>query len=117
MDTVQPRISRGGFGLSGSAQSIGLDATINVRASYNGSVTLHFSSLETYLGILWDDGGSASRTDHADAVQCCGNAPIHGACADAAMQALILMDTALVEVGINGGPAIFNHDEIVRGTH
>jgi DNA polymerase I-like protein with 3'-5' exonuclease and polymerase domains len=44
--------------------------------------------------------------------QCC-NAPIQGACADTAMRALILVDAALIEVGIDGGPVIFNHDEIV----
>jgi DNA polymerase I-like protein with 3'-5' exonuclease and polymerase domains len=44
--------------------------------------------------------------------QCC-NAPIQGACADAAMRALILVDTALIEAAIDGGPVIFNHDEIV----
>jgi DNA polymerase I-like protein with 3'-5' exonuclease and polymerase domains len=44
--------------------------------------------------------------------QCC-NAPIQGACADAAMRALILVDSAQFEAGIDGGPVIFNHDEIV----
>jgi DNA polymerase I-like protein with 3'-5' exonuclease and polymerase domains len=44
--------------------------------------------------------------------QCC-NAPIQGACADTAMRALILVHAALIEVGIDGGPVIFNHDEIV----
>ena len=44
--------------------------------------------------------------------QCC-NAPVQGACADAAMRALILVDAALFEAGIDGGPVIFNHDEIV----
>jgi DNA polymerase-1 len=43
----------------------------------------------------------------------CCNAPIQGACADAATQALILVDAALIEAGIDGGPVIFNHDEIV----
>jgi hypothetical protein len=43
----------------------------------------------------------------------CCNAPIQGACADAAMRALILVDAALFEAGIDGGPVIFNHDEIV----
>jgi DNA polymerase I-like protein with 3'-5' exonuclease and polymerase domains len=44
--------------------------------------------------------------------QCC-NAPIQGACADAAMRALILVNAALFEARIDGGPVIFNHDEIV----
>jgi DNA polymerase-1 len=44
--------------------------------------------------------------------QCC-NTPIQGACADAAMRALILVDAKLIEAGIDGGPVIFNHDEIV----
>jgi DNA polymerase I-like protein with 3'-5' exonuclease and polymerase domains len=43
----------------------------------------------------------------------CCNAPIQGACADAAMRALTLVDAALIKVGIDGGPVIFNHDEIV----
>ena len=43
----------------------------------------------------------------------CCNAPIQGACADAAMRALILVDAALFEAGIDGGPVIFIHDEIV----
>jgi hypothetical protein len=43
----------------------------------------------------------------------CCNAPIQGACAEAAMRALTLVDAALIEFGIDGGPVIFNHDEIV----
>jgi DNA polymerase I-like protein with 3'-5' exonuclease and polymerase domains len=35
------------------------------------------------------------------------------ACADAAMRALILVDAAQIEAGIDGGPVIINHDEIV----
>jgi hypothetical protein len=43
----------------------------------------------------------------------CCNAPIQGACADAAMRALILVDAALSAAGIDGGLALFVHDEIV----
>jgi hypothetical protein len=42
-----------GFGPNGSTQSSGLDATTYVSAGSNGSVTLLFPSLETYVGILW----------------------------------------------------------------
>jgi DNA polymerase I-like protein with 3'-5' exonuclease and polymerase domains len=43
----------------------------------------------------------------------CCNAPIQGACADAAMLALTLIDAAMIEAGIQGGPVLFVHDEIV----
>jgi DNA polymerase-1 len=43
----------------------------------------------------------------------CCNAPVQGACADAAMLALTWTDAALIEVGISGGPVLFVHDEIV----
>ncbi|MBV8523207.1 MAG: hypothetical protein JOY71_13970 [Acetobacteraceae bacterium] len=41
------------------------------------------------------------------------NAPVQGACADAAMLALTWIDAALIEAGILGGPVLFVHDEIV----
>jgi hypothetical protein len=43
----------------------------------------------------------------------CCNAPIQGACADAAMRALILVDAALSAAGVDGGLVLFVHDEIV----
>lgn len=43
----------------------------------------------------------------------CCNAPIQGACADAAMRALILVDATLSAAGIDGGLVLFVHDEIV----
>jgi DNA polymerase I-like protein with 3'-5' exonuclease and polymerase domains len=43
----------------------------------------------------------------------CCNAPVQGACADAAMLALTWIDAALIEAGIEGGPVLFVHDEIV----
>jgi site-specific DNA-methyltransferase (adenine-specific) len=43
----------------------------------------------------------------------CCNAPVQGACADAAMLALTNIDAALSEAGISGGPVLFVHDEIV----
>jgi hypothetical protein len=57
-------------------------------------------------GYSWADESSLRYT------LCC-NAPIQGACADAAMLALIKVDTALREAGIAGGPVLFVHDEIV----
>jgi DNA polymerase I-like protein with 3'-5' exonuclease and polymerase domains len=65
---------------------------------------------------LIDDGGE--RVAHPPwrnqlkRTLCC-NAPIQGACADAAMRALILLDAALRGAGIDGGPVLFVHDEIV----
>jgi DNA polymerase I-like protein with 3'-5' exonuclease and polymerase domains len=43
----------------------------------------------------------------------CCNSPIQGACADATMVALLNTDTALRQVGIDGGPVLCIHDEIV----
>jgi hypothetical protein len=43
----------------------------------------------------------------------CCNAPVQGACADAAMLALTFIDAALIKAGIQGGPVLFVHDEIV----
>jgi hypothetical protein len=42
-----------GFGPSGSTQANGVDGTTYVTAGQDGSVTLQFPTLETYLGILW----------------------------------------------------------------
>jgi DNA polymerase-1 len=43
----------------------------------------------------------------------CCNAPIQGACADAAMRALIGVDAALRAAKIDGGVVLFVHDELV----
>ena len=43
----------------------------------------------------------------------CLNLPIQGACADAFMLALAMIDAALFEAGIDGGPVAAPHDEIV----
>jgi DNA polymerase I-like protein with 3'-5' exonuclease and polymerase domains len=43
----------------------------------------------------------------------CNNAPIQGSCADCAMLALLLVDDALRDIGITGGPVLFVHDELV----
>jgi DNA polymerase I-like protein with 3'-5' exonuclease and polymerase domains/DNA modification methylase len=43
----------------------------------------------------------------------CCNAPVQGACADAAMLALTSIDAALTDANIEGGPVLFVHDEIV----
>jgi DNA (cytosine-5)-methyltransferase 1 len=44
--------------------------------------------------------------------RCC-NLPIQGACADASMLALSLVDDRLFDAGIEGGPVAWLHDEIV----
>jgi DNA polymerase I len=41
------------------------------------------------------------------------NFPIQGACADASMLALTAIDRALFEAGIDGGPVLWLHDEII----
>ena len=41
------------------------------------------------------------------------NLPVQGACADAAMLALVAVDRLLFEEGIEGGPVAWLHDEIV----
>jgi DNA polymerase I-like protein with 3'-5' exonuclease and polymerase domains len=43
----------------------------------------------------------------------CCNSPIQGACADATMLALLNIDKVLRAVGIDGGPVLCIHDEIV----
>jgi DNA polymerase-1 len=43
----------------------------------------------------------------------CLNLPIQGACADAFMLALTMIDATLFEAGIEGGPVAAPHDEIV----
>jgi DNA polymerase-1 len=43
----------------------------------------------------------------------CCNLPVQGACADASMLALLKVDVALRTAGIDGGPVLFVHDEIV----
>jgi DNA polymerase-1 len=43
----------------------------------------------------------------------CCNSPIQGACADATMIALLNTDRALRDAGIDGGPVLCIHDEIV----
>lgn len=43
----------------------------------------------------------------------CCNAPVQGACADIGMLALLLFDNGLRREGIDGGPVLFVHDEIV----
>jgi DNA polymerase I len=44
--------------------------------------------------------------------RCC-NLPIQGACGDASMLALAAIDDALFEAGIEGGPVLWLHDEII----
>ncbi len=41
------------------------------------------------------------------------NLPVQGACADASMRALWAIDALLFEHGIEGGPVIWAHDEII----
>jgi DNA polymerase-1 len=65
-----------------------------------------------------DDGseiygnGAGFAQDSLKYTLCC-NAPSQGACADCAMLALQLCDTALRAANIAGGPVLFVHDEIV----
>jgi DNA polymerase-1 len=69
----------------------------------------------------WDDGNESANgfassygwaQDLLKYTLCC-NAPIQGACADASMLALLKVDAALRAAGIEGGPILFVHDEIV----
>jgi DNA polymerase I-like protein with 3'-5' exonuclease and polymerase domains len=60
---------------------------------------------ERYYGSHW-------RPIRLKRTLCC-NAPIQGACADAAMLGLILVDAALQDAGIDGGLVLFIHDELV----
>src|SRR5215204_3473002 len=41
------------------------------------------------------------------------NLPIQGACADVSMRALTIIDRLLYEAGIDGGPIIWVHDEVL----
>ena len=63
--------------------------------------------------FVWGNGGWAQ--DALKYTLCC-NAPIQGACADAAMLALIKVDAALREARIEGGLILFVHDEIAIET-
>jgi hypothetical protein len=83
----------------------------------DGSYNWHRGDDSDELFDLIDDGEEWLARPHPlrttlKRTQCC-NAPIQGACADAAMRALILVDAALHAAGIDGSPVIFNHDEIV----
>jgi DNA polymerase I-like protein with 3'-5' exonuclease and polymerase domains len=44
--------------------------------------------------------------------RCC-NFPVQGACSDASMLALTAIDQALFDEGIDGGPVLWLHDEII----
>jgi DNA polymerase-1 len=59
--------------------------------------------------VAWGHGWAEDSLKYT---LCC-NAPVQGACADAAMLALIKVDQALRAAGIDGGPVLFIHDEIV----
>ena len=59
----------------------------------------------------WVNGGGWAA-DQLKYTLCC-NAPVQGACADVGMLALLLFDAALRREGIDGGPVLFVHDEIV----
>jgi DNA polymerase I-like protein with 3'-5' exonuclease and polymerase domains len=60
--------------------------------------------------LVWYPG-SNSAPDLLKYTLCC-NAPIQGACADAAMLALLKADTAFRAANIDGGLVLFIHDEI-----
>jgi DNA polymerase I-like protein with 3'-5' exonuclease and polymerase domains len=83
----------------------------------NKSYTYHRGDDSDALFDTTDDdeewlARQVSRRAELKRTLCC-NAPIQGACADAAMRALILVDTAMIDAGIDGGPVLFVHDEIV----
>jgi DNA polymerase I len=59
-----------------------------------------------------DAGYSWAQQDQLKYTLCC-NAPVQGACADAGMLALTAVDIALRQTGVEGGPVLFVHDEIV----
>ena len=64
--------------------------------------------------FAWNAAPKPGEKDrrHFSYTQSC-NLPIQGACADASMLALALIDKALPAEGISGGPVIWCHDEIV----
>jgi DNA polymerase I len=61
-------------------------------------------------GRIWPK--SRLGRDESYYTRCC-NLPIQGACADAAMLALSLVDDRLFDAGMDGGPVAWLHDEIV----
>ena len=71
---------------------------------------------EFYADLLADDVARGAAHGWAQDLlkyTLCCNAPIQGACADASMLALTAVDAALQKAGIDGGPVLFVHDEIV----
>jgi DNA polymerase I-like protein with 3'-5' exonuclease and polymerase domains len=80
-----------------------------------------FDQEDDYDPYAGDDVWSGSRPEFTNQPMlgamlkytlCC-NSPIQGACADATMIALLNVDRALREAGIDGGPVLCIHDEIV----
>lgn len=67
---------------------------------------------ESDLADMWF-AMHGSQGDSALRYTLCSNAPVQGACADAGMLALIKIDGALRDNAIDGGLAMFIHDEIV----
>jgi DNA polymerase I-like protein with 3'-5' exonuclease and polymerase domains len=70
---------------------------------------------DLYEGFSDNDYGSNGPGWAYDILKytlCC-NAPVQGSCADASMLALMKTDAALQKAGIEGGPVLFVHDEIV----
>jgi DNA polymerase-1 len=96
-----------------------IEAAWEHQQRIDGRYNWRFPDEDEDIGELDDDADEASgrRTPLPwrgvlKRTLCC-NAPVQGACAEAAMLALILIDAALVEAGIEGGPVLFVHDEIV----
>ena len=73
------------------------------------------------FNVLLDDGEPDKNTDEYEMPPAqmklkrtlCVNAPVQGACADASMLALIYVDQAIRDAGIDGGVVLFVHDELV----
>jgi DNA polymerase-1 len=74
------------------------------------------------FNVLLDDGEQDRDTEEYEMPPArqmklkrtlCVNAPVQGACADASMLALIYVDQAIRDAGIDGGVVLFVHDELV----
>jgi DNA polymerase-1 len=106
-----------------------IEASWEAKSTTNGASRWHPSSAEDAEDYdaddYWDDAeeGDGSGDFAADnsygqfqealRYTLCCNGPIQGSCADASMLALLKVDAALRAAGIEGGPVLWIHDEIV----
>jgi hypothetical protein len=116
MDRSYTQSNEQGFIIIGKLGRV-IEAVWESPKQPNGSYNYRRGDDSDELFDLIDEGEEwlarpLSLQTHLKRTLCC-NAPIQGACADAAMRALILVDAALSEAGIDGGPVLFVHDEIV----